>query len=500
MVSSAWPPAGIAVAALVLFGRRLWPGVAAGAFVANFVSGLTPIVAVVIAVGNTAEALVAAWLLSRPGVAPALDRLRDVFALIAVASVATVVSASVGVTALWASGAATGQSLGLLWLNWWTGDAIGILIIGALLLTWRGILADWPPPPRAALEAVALVLGLAALTALLIALPFPYIYPVFPVAGLAAFRLGPRGAAAANITVAGVAAYFTVIHTGAFALPTLTAMENVFLFQGFVALLAVTTLTSAAALAERRRAEAELRASESRLSEAQAAAQLGSWTWDPATGQVTWSDELYRIYGLDRASFQPTFDSYLDRVHPDDRDRVGAAVRRAIDARGGFQHDERIVRPDGSVRILDSRARYSGAGRTAVLIGICQDVTELRRARDTLAASEAKFATLFRASPVAICVIARQSLAIIDANARFVEMLGRSEAPSVIGASPRDLGMWAEPGELRDVVARLRVQGSIRETPVKYLTKDGHERRAVVALELIEIGGVESIVALFWRP
>ncbi len=292
MVSSAWPPAGIAVAALVLFGRRLWPGVAAGAFVANFVSGLTPIVAVVIAVGNTAEALVAAWLLSRPGVAPALDRLRDVFALIAVASVATVVSASVGVTALWASGAATGQSLGLLWLNWWTGDAIGILIIGALLLTWRGILADWPPPPRAALEAVALVLGLAALTALLIALPFPYIYPVFPVAGLAAFRLGPRGAAAANITVAGVAAYFTVIHTGAFALPTLTAMENVFLFQGFVALLADTTLTSAAALAERRRAEAELRASESRLSEAQAAAQLGSWTWDPATGQVTWSHEL----------------------------------------------------------------------------------------------------------------------------------------------------------------------------------------------------------------
>ncbi len=203
---------------------------------------------------------------------------------------------------------------------------------------------------------------------------------------------------------------------------------------------------------------------------------------------------------MDRASFQPTFDSYLDRVHPGDRDRVGAAVRRAIDARGGFQHDERIVRPDGSVRILDSRARYSGAGRTAVLIGICQDVTELRRARDTLAASEAKFATLFRASPVAICVIARQSLAIIDANARFVEMLGRSEAPSVIGASPRDLGMWAEPGELRDVVARLRVQGSIRETPVKYLTKDGHERRAVVALELIEIGGVESIVALFWRP
>jgi PAS domain S-box-containing protein len=497
VVSSAWPPAGIALAALVLFGTRLWPGVALGAFVANSLSGLEPGVAAIIAAGNTAEAVAAAWLLGRLSFRPALERLRDVFSLMAVAAFATVLSATVGVASLWMGGGVAGHSLALLWLNWWTGDAIGILILGSLLMAWKARPPEWPPG-RSAAEAVGLVLALAVLTAVLIALPFPYIYPVFPVAGLAAFRLGPRGAAAANLTVTGVAAYFTIIGTGAFALPHLTTMGNVFLFQAFVALLAVTTLTSAAVLTERKQAEAELRSSEARLSEAQAVAQLGSWTWDATTGQFAWSDELYRIHGLDRASFQPTLDSYLDRVHPDDRDRVGATMGRAFETRTGFQHDERIVRPDGSSRVLDCRARFAGAGRTATLFGICQDVTELRRARDTLAASEAKFATLFRASPVAICVIARQSQAIIDANERFFEMLGRTDG--VIGASPRDLGMWAEPGELRDVVARLRVQGSIRETLVKYLTKDGHERRAVVALELIEIGGVESIVALFWRP
>ena len=499
VVSSAWPPAGIAVAALVLFGPRLWPGVALGAFVANSLGGLEPGVAAIIAIGNTAEAVAAAWLLGRLTFHPALERLRDVFSLMAVAGFATVLSASVGVASLWISGAATGHSLALLWLNWWTGDAIGILILGSLLMTWHARPPVWPPS-RSAAEAVALILGLALLTAALIVLPFPYVYPVFPVAGLAAFRLGSRGAAAANVTVTAVAAYFTIIGVGSFAHPDFTVMENVFLFQAFVALLAVTTLSSAAVLTERKQAEAGLRSSEARLSEAQAAAQLGSWTWDAATGEVTWSDELYRIYGLDHASCQPTFDNYLDRVHPDDRDRVTRTVRRALELRTGFQHDERVMRPDGSIRVLDSRARFSGSGRAAVLVGICQDVTELRRARDTLAASEAKFATLFRASPVAICVIARQSLAIIDANARFVEMLGRTDGPAVMGASPRDLGMWVEPGELRDIVARLRVQGSIRETPVKYLTRDGHERRAVVALELIEIGGVESIVALFWRP
>jgi PAS domain S-box-containing protein len=318
------------------------------------------------------------------------------------------VSASVGVAALAVSGAASGHAAGLLWLIWWSGDAIGILIVGSLMLTWRNAPA-WGSSSRSALEAVALVAALALTSAVLIRLPFPYVYPVFPLAGLAAYRLGSRGAAAANLTVTGVAAYFTVIGVGAFALPGLTVLANVFLFQGFVALLAVTTLSSAAVLAERRRAEDELRANDADL----------------------------------RAR-------------------------------------------EGELRASEAR--------------LSQAVTELSRAQETLAASEAKFATLFRASPVAICVIAREGLAIVDANTRFFEMLGRSDPQSVIGASPRDLGMWAQPGELRDVVARLRVQGSIRETPVKYLTQDGHERRAVVALELIEIGGVESIVALFWRP
>jgi PAS domain S-box-containing protein len=408
VVSSAWPPAGVAVAALVLFGRRLWPGVALGAFLANFLSAVPPVVAAAIALGNTAEAVAAAWLLGRLGFVPALERLRDVFALVAVATLATVVSASVGVAALAVSGAASGHAAGLLWLIWWSGDAIGILIVGSLMLTWRNAPA-WGSSSRSALEAVALVAALALTSAVLIRLPFPYVYPVFPLAGLAAYRLGSRGAAAANLTVTGVAAYFTVIGVGAFALPGLTVLANVFLFQGFVALLAVTTLSSAAVLAERRRAEDELRANDADL----------------------------------RAR-------------------------------------------EGELRASEAR--------------LSQAVTELSRAQETLAASEAKFATLFRASPVAICVIAREGLAIVDANTRFFEMLGRSDPQSVIGASPRDLGMWAQPGELRDVVARLRVQGSIRETPVKYLTQDGHERRAVVALELIEIGGVESIVALFWRP
>jgi PAS domain S-box-containing protein len=141
-----------------------------------------------------------------------------------------------------------------------------------------------------------------------------------------------------------------------------------------------------------------------------------------------------------------------------------------------------------------------GPGHGPLLIGICQDVTESRRGQRTLAASEARFATMFHASPVAISVIDLEKLQIIDANARFLEMLGTVSRDTVIGNSPRELGMWSEPGELRDVVARLRRQRSVRETPVKYQTREGQERRAVAALELVEIDGQECALALIWRP
>jgi PAS domain-containing protein len=90
-------------------------------------------------------------------------------------------------------------------------------------------------------------------------------------------------------------------------------------------------------------------------------------------------------------------------------------------------------------------------------------------------------------------------LEVVDANARFLEMLG-SPRQAIVGRSPKDLGMWTEPGELRDVVARLRRQRSVRETPVRYVTREGQERRALAALELVEIDGQECALALLWRP
>jgi len=89
---------------------------------------------------------------------------------------------------------------------------------------------------------------------------------------------------------------------------------------------------------------------ESQLATAQAITHIGSWEWDMRTGVVTWSDELYRIYGFEPRSREVTFDFFLSRLHPEDRERVRGEVTQALGRGGRFAYLERIVRPDGSLR------------------------------------------------------------------------------------------------------------------------------------------------------
>lgn len=109
---------------------------------------------------------------------------------------------------------------------------------------------------------------------------------------------------------------------------------------------------------------------------------IGSWEWDLASGQVTWSDELFRIYGLVPRSQEITFAFYLSRVHPDDRVRVADQVRAALQRGGRFAHHERIVRSDGTVRQLDivGEVTFGPDDVPIGLIGTCRDITdEVRR-------------------------------------------------------------------------------------------------------------------------
>jgi PAS domain S-box-containing protein len=109
---------------------------------------------------------------------------------------------------------------------------------------------------------------------------------------------------------------------------------------------------------------------------AQQITHVGSWQWDVATNRVMWSDELYRIYGLEPQSVELTFESFLARVHPDDRARTTSAVMNALETGARFAYPERIVRPDGSIRELETvgEALLDDGKRVLGLVGTCRDV------------------------------------------------------------------------------------------------------------------------------
>ena len=134
-------------------------------------------------------------------------------------------------------------------------------------------------------------------------------------------------------------------------------------------------------LAERKRAEEALRKSEASLREAQRIARLGNWEWNVISNELRWSDEVYSIFGLSRQQFGDTYDSFLERVHPADREKVEQAVRESLQTGKPYGLEHRVMRPDGESRIVREQAEVfrDSAGKTVRMVGTVQDITEQKR-------------------------------------------------------------------------------------------------------------------------
>jgi PAS domain S-box-containing protein len=259
--TAVWPPTGIALAALTLGGARLWPGIALGAFLVNVGAGAPVLAAGGMAVGNTSEALLGAYCLR--GIVqfrPELDRLRDVLGLVGLAAgLSSLVSATLGVTSGWLSGVIPAAHVGPAWWTWWLGDVMGALVVAPLVCVWYARPRLRLPPARLA-EAGVLVLTVGAVSVVVFdglwTLPdaqAPYL--LFPVLIWAALRFGPQGAVTAIGLVSSLAIWATAQSLGPFASDT--RHTSLLRLQVFMGVVTVTSLVLAAAVAERRRAEAQ---------------------------------------------------------------------------------------------------------------------------------------------------------------------------------------------------------------------------------------------------
>jgi signal transduction histidine kinase len=267
-VTVVWPPTGIALAALLLFGQRLWPAIALSAFLVNQQADEPWLTACAIAAGNTLEALMAAWLLRRVAAFESpLERLRDVFALIGFgALLSTTVSATIGVTSLCLGQVVSWSSFGSVWLVWWMGDALGDLIVAPLLLTWAAKPRLYRQAWRIG-EAVAFFSVLVITSVIFFASRLPVAsqnyqlkYVAFPFTMWAALRFGQRAAITAVFVVLATTLWGVTHALGPFAAGTLH--ERLLLSQAFMGVLAMTALAMGAVTTERKRGGEALRESE----------------------------------------------------------------------------------------------------------------------------------------------------------------------------------------------------------------------------------------------
>jgi PAS domain S-box-containing protein len=374
VVSSAWPPSGIALAALLLLGKRYWPAIALGAFLVNATAGVGALPSAGIAIGNTLEAVVAAWALTHlAGFRPSLQRLRDVLALAAIGAVGgAAIAATIGTGVLAAAGSTSPTSPGTIWLAWFTGDAIGILIVTPLI-------AAWATAPRTRVsardfaEATALAVILVASTMALFQIPFSYVYAIFPITIWAALRFGPRGATTASAVASVLAIWYTVRGYGPFA--TSTAVDNLFELQAFIALLAIPNLILAATIAERRKTEAELQRSRQQHRDIIHYASVGIFQSsrdgtillaNPALARILGYDSPEELIGLNAA--ETVYLSTTERT---------AVVDRVEALAEGDALEMQWKRRDGSAIWVDLRARpvRDPDGKTAYFEGFVYDLT-----------------------------------------------------------------------------------------------------------------------------
>jgi PAS domain S-box-containing protein len=401
--SLVWFPTGIAIAAVYSYGHRVGLAIFLGAFLFNKLHGATFPAALAVAAGNCLEAIVANFLLRRMRFNFSRILLKDAMSyLVGACTLATFVSAGIGTLSLYLAG-----NLGSPWQTmsvWWLGDFTGALVGGLFLLVWSNHKFSFR---KISAYRWLEISGLAALVVVTLYWMFgtepsfqpavPKSYFLFPLIIWCAARFGLLGSTALAIVVMIVGTWGTLNGIGVFW--RADPLTNMVFFQIFLAISALVGLLVASIFGEKTHAyfllekikdslDAKVRERTMQLVEAQEIAHIGNWTWNPHRDEITWSDEIYRIYGLEPQSVKLNFATYLSYLHPEDRDVAAKGLNEILKGGGSFVSNRRIIRADGVIRTIQARGRivYDENRKPLYLKGTSQDITEAIQAETELRA------------------------------------------------------------------------------------------------------------------
>jgi PAS domain S-box-containing protein len=429
--SPVWPPAGIALAALLVLGYRAWPAIFVGAFLVNVTTAGNVATSLAITSGNTLEAVCGAWLVNRfAGGTTVFDRPQGVFKFALAAVVSTIISPAFGVTSLALAGFADWTNYGAIWLTWGLGDTTGDLLIAPLIILWS-IASKRRWNRREAVEGGILLLLLFVLSEAVFggwltisARNYPIGFISWPIVIWTAFRFTQRETATSIFILSALAIWGTLHGFGPFVGET--ENQSLLALQSWMAVLTISAMALSAGMAERRRAEEALRDSEARINLAANAANLGLWLWNIQTDEFWVTEQWRKVFGF--AESEPVnFDRVLEVVHPEERERMKQLVQHMFEHGGEGENEYRITRPDGSTRWIAGygSVELDERGKPAFARGVSRDITLRKHAEEELRESEGRFRLIADSAPVLIWMSGTDKLCNFF-NKPWLEFTGRT--------------------------------------------------------------------------
>jgi PAS domain S-box-containing protein len=440
-LTAVWPPAGVALAALLLWGYRVWPALLLGAFLVAATTVGLAWTALGIALGRTLEALLGAFLVTQlANGRNAFDRLRDIVKFTVLAGLlSTTVGATVGVLSLTLGDHASWHRFAAVWLTWWLGDAAGAVVIAPFLLLW-GRDRRVRLTPATALEVAAVfgavvLVGFAVFNGLLS--PWvkngPLTFLCLPPLVLAAFRLGQREAATSLAVLSGLAVWGTVHGSGPFVRDS--AIHSLLVLDAFMLALVMMTLPLAAVVRGHARAEAAL---------ARGAAIVAS-SDDAILGKTldgiitTWNAGAERLYGYSaREAIGQPISMLIPRERADELPKILARLARGehVDPFETVRRtkDGRLVDVSITVSLtLDANGRIFGASTIARDMTAQKEIEAANRERDALRSVASLAAAAAHEINNPLAVVVSQAHLLDDA----VDASGRRRIAEILEATQR---------------------------------------------------------------
>jgi PAS domain S-box-containing protein len=401
--SLVWPPTGIAIAVLLLYGRKFWPAIFLGAFTVNFSSGAPIGASVGMAAGNALEACLASWLLLSDGrFRHTLEDPRSVFSFIGLAAgLSTLVSATVGTTSLWMDGVIEAQAYAGTWTAWWVGDVFGALVVAPFLLVWIGRKLSFGRVDQRLFEIAAMTVIFGGVAAFMygfidagVITPTAASYIMMIPLIWAGVRFGMRGSTTTILAFSLISVYATALGRGPFAGGDL--LESLAALHLFVGTSAIVSLFLGSAHDERIRSDGERVALRSEIEEQ--ARYLRSII-DIAPIGIKLMDKESHLLQVNPAGLrmveatsehQLVARPMLAMTDPDDRPAFAALLKKAFDGgSGGMRHT--ITGLNGARRTLDVKMvpfRDASGKVTAVLATFDDKTREVEQERQLKAGYE----------------------------------------------------------------------------------------------------------------